>query len=86
MMSIALPKELLFVDTPMWLDSWQKQQKLNWCETIDAQDLQKFDSSAIAMLLQCRRDALAAQQPLQLLNVPVRLQNLMQLYGVASYF
>lgn len=49
---------------------------------IDASGLQTFDSSALAVLLACRRQALAQGQTLQLTGWPERLRELARLYGV----
>ncbi|GAB1387813.1 hypothetical protein MASR1M59_29610 [Melaminivora sp.] len=51
---------------------------------IDAGALLRFDSSALAVLLQCRRAALARASRLQLLNLPPALASLAQLYGVQA--
>ena len=52
------------------------------CVTIDASALQQFDSSALAVLLECRRQALAAGKALQVQGMPERLAGLSRLYGV----
>ena len=49
---------------------------------LDAQDLQAFDSSALAVLLACRRQAQAAGRGLEVRNMPERLQSLAHVYGV----
>ena len=49
---------------------------------LDAQDLQAFDSSALAVLLACRRQAQAAGRVLEVRNMPERLQSLALVYGV----
>ena len=51
---------------------------------VDASNLQQFDSSALAVLLECRRAAEAAGQPLSLRNAPPKLAALAPLYGVAA--
>ena len=52
--------------------------------TVDASDLVKFDSSALAVLLDCRRQALAAGQSFSVTGLPQRLVQLATLYGVAE--
>ena len=52
----------------------------------DASALQVFDSSALAVLLACRREALAAGKTFSVRGLPDRLQQLARLYGVASLF
>ena len=50
--------------------------------TLDAAGLQRFDTSAIAVLLECRRIAQAGGRGFAVRNVPVKLQALAALYGV----
>ncbi len=49
---------------------------------VDAAALQKFDSSALAVLLELWRTAQAQGQPWQVTGASLRLQNLAALYGV----
>jgi phospholipid transport system transporter-binding protein len=51
---------------------------------IDAAALVDFDSSALAVLLQCRREAIAAGRVLSLTCAPTRLAQLARLYGVST--
>ncbi|MEY4978353.1 MAG: hypothetical protein RLZZ352_623 [Pseudomonadota bacterium] len=53
---------------------------------LDAQALHTFDSSAVAVLLELRRQLLAQGKTLQLAHPPQRLQQLVALYGVAELF
>jgi phospholipid transport system transporter-binding protein len=50
--------------------------------TIEAASLQRFDSSALAVLLSCRRLALEQGQTLRVVGLSPRLQALARLYGV----
>ena len=50
----------------------------------DASALQQFDSSALAVLLECRRQALAAGKACSVRGAPARLQELASVYGVAG--
>lgn len=50
----------------------------------DASALQTFDSSALAVLLACRREALAAGKTFSVTALPSRLRQLAGLYGVAE--
>jgi phospholipid transport system transporter-binding protein len=50
----------------------------------DAGSLTKFDSSALAVLLDCRREALAAGKSFSVSRMPPRLRELAALYGVAQ--
>jgi phospholipid transport system transporter-binding protein len=49
---------------------------------IDASPLQQLDSSAIAVLLECRRLAQASGRGFELRAAPPKLASLAQLYGV----
>lgn len=51
---------------------------------VDASALQRFDSSALALLLECQRRVQAQGKQLVLQAAPERLQALAQLYGVAE--
>lgn len=48
----------------------------------DASALQHFDSSALAVLLECRREALALGMTFAVHGLPERLRSLASLYGV----
>jgi phospholipid transport system transporter-binding protein len=50
----------------------------------DASSLQKFDSSAIAVLLECRREAQIQGKGFSVRGLPERLRSLAALYGVAE--
>lgn len=49
---------------------------------VDASNLQHFDSSALAVLLEVRRAAEAWGRPFVLRNAPEKLASLAKLYGV----
>ncbi|RZJ19052.1 MAG: STAS domain-containing protein [Haliea sp.] len=50
----------------------------------DASALERFDSSALAVLLECRREALARGKTFLVSRLPPRLRELADLYGVAE--
>jgi len=50
----------------------------------DASALSRFDSSALAVLLDCRREALARGKTFSVKGLPSRLRVLAGLYGVAE--
>jgi phospholipid transport system transporter-binding protein len=50
--------------------------------TVDASDLTEFDSSALAVLLACRREAMALGQSWAVTGLSPKLQALAGLYGV----
>ena len=87
----ALPAQLTHRQARQALAALQAQLRSNngsdstangW--VVDASALQVFDSSALAVLLECRRNALAAQQPFAVLGLPDALAGLAKLYGVAE--
>ena len=49
---------------------------------VDASNLQHFDSSALAVLLECHRGADAWGKPFELRHAPPKLAALAKLYGV----
>lgn len=51
---------------------------------VDAAALVRFDSSAIAVLLECRRESLAMGRSFAVRGLPARLAALGGLYGVAD--
>ena len=51
---------------------------------VDATALQVFDSSALAVLLECRRQALAERKTFAVRGLPTALAGLAVLYGVAE--
>lgn len=51
---------------------------------LDATALTQFDSSALAVMLACRREALAAGKTFSVHGLPARLSQLASLYGVAE--
>jgi phospholipid transport system transporter-binding protein len=50
--------------------------------TVDASALRTFDSAAVAVLLECRRLARAWSKGFEVHNAPVKLGDLVRLYGV----
>ena len=52
---------------------------------LDASALAQFDSSALAVLLACRREAWALGRSLQVQGLPHRLRELARLYGVLDW-
>lgn len=62
----------------------QALRGLNAVVVADATGLQKFDSSALAVLLECRREAQVQGKNFSVRNLPERLRTLAALYGVAE--
>jgi phospholipid transport system transporter-binding protein len=50
----------------------------------DAGALERFDSSALAVLLECRREAMGLGKTFAVARLPSRLRDLATLYGVAE--
>ncbi len=50
--------------------------------SVDASGLQQLDSAALAVLLECRRLALAWGKPFMVRQAPDKLTSLARLYGV----
>ncbi|HEX2544733.1 MAG TPA: STAS domain-containing protein [Ramlibacter sp.] len=50
----------------------------------DASGLRQFDSSALAVLLECRREALAMGKSFSVTELPPKLRDLATLYGVSE--
>jgi phospholipid transport system transporter-binding protein len=53
---------------------------------VDASALNRFDSSALAVLLELKREAAAAARPFRVQGMPARLGELAALYGVGELF
>jgi phospholipid transport system transporter-binding protein len=82
---IALPPELTHeVAAGFDLDLKRQVQSQPDAVVADASALQTFDSSALAVLLACRREALAAGKTFAVQGLPPRLRQLSKLYGVAE--
>lgn len=82
---IALPAGLTHeVAAGFVLDLKRQVQSQPGAVVADASALQLFDSSALAVLLACRREALAAGKNFSVQGLPVRLRQLATLYGVAE--
>lgn len=52
---------------------------------LDASGLEQFDSSALAVLLACRRQAQSLGRSLQIQGMPEKLRELAALYGVLGW-
>ncbi len=62
----------------------QAVQLLSGPVCVDASSLQQFDSSALAVLLDCRRAAESKNLSFGVAGLPERLRQLAGLYGVAE--
>ena len=84
MASIALPQVLTMDEARQVLEQLRPAIASDPAPRIDASALATLDSSAIALLLECRRIARAAGKNLSIDGVPAKLVDLARLYGVAE--
>lgn len=82
---LQLPAELTKLQAAALTRSLQQQLATQGpIVQVDASALARFDSSALALLLQLRRDALTQQQSFSVRGLPQQLRGLAGLYGVAD--
>ena len=84
MTTIALPARITMSDARATLAQLQPLLLAADAPVIDASALADLDTAAIAVLLDCRRQAQAAGKPLQVVGAPAKLAQLATLYGVAD--
>jgi phospholipid transport system transporter-binding protein len=84
MTTIALPARITMNDARATLAQLQPLLQAADAPVIDASALADLDTAAIALLLDCRRQAQAAGKPLQVVGAPPKLAQLATLYGVAD--
>jgi phospholipid transport system transporter-binding protein len=84
--SAALPAQLTLADAGKTLAELQQamSHQAGPVVLLDAASLRMFDSSAVAVLLELRRQLQAQGKTLRVSNWPQRLENLMGLYGVSE--
>lgn len=85
---LVLPAQLTHAEAPacgrMLAQAIRAMPAGSGVAVADASALQQFDSSALAVLLDCRREALAAGLQFAVTGLPERLHALATLYGVAD--
>jgi phospholipid transport system transporter-binding protein len=81
---LVLPAELTNLQASALLQRLELEVRGQAAVTVDASALDRFDSSALAVLLQLRRQALAQRLSFSVKGLPVRLRELAGLYGVAE--
>jgi phospholipid transport system transporter-binding protein len=83
---LNLPQELTHDQAGDWLKSlvFAMQQTQARQITADASRLVHFDSSALAVLLACRREALEVGKTFAVANMPDKLRQLAMVYGVSE--
>ena len=87
MTAFKLPSTLMHLQAKACRDEWVQSMRAApagalW--QVDASALAQFDSSALALLLACRREALALGQAFEVRHMPAKLQELAALYGVKA--
>lgn len=84
MSMIALPADLsadrAAALLPQLRQRFQAQSDVAW--VLDGSAVQRFDSAALALLLECRRLALGASTTLTVQNLPEGLHSMAHAYGV----
>jgi phospholipid transport system transporter-binding protein len=83
---LVLPAELTQNETPAALRMLVQGLRAQSGSAVvaDASGLVRFDSSALALLLECRRECLAMGKSFSVRGLPTRLRSLAGLYGVAG--
>ena len=83
---LVLPTKLTHDEAPACMRMLQQglAGQSGSAAVVDASALVRFDSSALAVLLECRREALAAGKSFSVARMPARLRDLATVYGVAQ--
>ena len=82
---VTLPPVLTLASVPRFVQGLKQSMLSEPAEAVlDASGLTEFDSSALAVLLECRRQALAAGKAFSVRGLPPRLRQLAGLYGVGD--
>jgi phospholipid transport system transporter-binding protein len=80
----ALPASLTLKDAQAVLESLRQSFAADVGDVwrIDAAPVTQLDTSALAVLLECSRMAVAGKRSLEIVNPPARMSDLAHLYGV----
>jgi phospholipid transport system transporter-binding protein len=85
---LKLPAVLTHNQAGAWASSLTLALRAAAAETktviADASAMKQFDSSALAVLLECRREALALGRTFFVQGLPPRLRQLAGLYGISA--
>ncbi len=83
---LVLPSSLPHDDAPACMRMLQQglAGQSGSAAVVDAMALTRFDSSALAVLLECRREAAALGRAFAVKGLSPRLRELATLYGVAG--
>ena len=83
--TLTLPAVLTHAESAVFASGLKPQMFAQALEVVaDASALRQFDSSALALLLECLRHAHAAGKRFSVFSSPRRLRELAVLYGVAE--
>lgn len=85
-MVLVLPPELTHVQAKSCLAGLMQglKSQTNTTVILDASALRRFDSAALAVLLEFKRQCLAASKPMSLVGLPKQLSDLATLYGISE--
>ena len=83
---LVLPKELTHPQAQACVQMLAQAMKADGAPSVvaDAGPLEHFDSSALAVLLECRREAMALGKTFSVVRMPPRLRELAAVYGVGE--
>ena len=82
---LSLPARVTHAEAPALAQTWLAQVRAaSGALCLDASALVRFDTSALALLLACQREAQARGVTLQVQGLPERAQALARVYGVAG--
>ena len=84
MTTIALPARITMNDARATLAQLQPLLQAADAPVLDATALVELDTAALALLLDCQRQARARGKDLQVVGAPAKLAQLATLYGVAE--
>lgn len=80
--AVALPERLTMGEARATLARVQQALQAAQAPVIDASALHELDTAAVALLLDCQRQAQARGLRLQVVGAPPKLAQLARLYGV----
>ena len=83
-MVLTLPATLTYRQALVARQALNAQITVQPAVVIDASGLMQFDSSTLAVMLACRRQAIAAGKTFAIQGLPEKLVQLAGLYGVAE--
>lgn len=83
---LVLPPRLTHDEAPACMRMLQQGMagQQGSAAVVDASALERFDSSALAVLLECRREASALGRSFSVRGLSPRLRELASLYGIAG--